>query len=104
LAVSYDQMQLVNLASMECLVKRRMLIEAAYDASPDAPRWDGAEHFMGFRDNDSGVFVDPQALKHRASRMKADADVLREHRLKREEDTLVGKKGAGRGVGAASSQ
>ena len=93
LAVSYDQLAVVNLASVKCLVKRRMLIEAAYEASPEAPRWDGAEHFMGYRDTDNGVFVDPQAMKHRAQRMKQEMEVMREYRLKREEDSAARGKG-----------
>ena len=93
LAVSYDQLSVINLACLEVLVKRRMLIESAYEGSPEAPKWEGSEHFMGYRDSDSGAFVDQQALKHRATRMKQDMEVLREHRLEREEDSLVKKGG-----------
>lgn len=86
LAITYDQLQVVNLASIECLVKRRMLIEDAYHGRPEAPRYDGAEFFMGFRDLDSGEYIDPAVKKYQAQRMKQETDALREFRLKREED------------------
>eukprot|EP00972_Heterocapsa_arctica_P100613 14835545-Heterocapsa_arctica.AAC.1 len=40
LAVSYDQLSVVNLSCLEVLVKRRMLIESAYERSPEPPRWE----------------------------------------------------------------
>lgn len=85
LAVTYDQLQIVNLASIECLVKRRMLIEDAYHGRPEAPRYDGAEFFMGFRDLDCGEYIDPAVKKYQAQRMKQETDALREFRLQREE-------------------
>jgi hypothetical protein len=85
-ATSYDQMNICNLASMEVLVKRRMLLEAAYEGRPEAPVWTGSEHFMGFKDHDDGVFVDQAARAHQSRKLKEDATMLKELRLKREED------------------
>ena len=63
-----------------------MLIEKAYEGRPDAPRYDGADHFMGYRDTDAGVYVDPAAVKFQAQKMKSETDALREVRLKKEEE------------------
>ena len=92
LAIGYDQLQVVNLASFECLIKRRMLIEKAYEGRPEAPRYEGAEHFMGYRDTDAGVYVDPAAVKFQAQKMKTQTDIDREFRLKKEEDKPAGGK------------
>jgi len=71
---------------MEVLVKRRMLIEWAYQGRPDAPSWVGAEHFMGFEDAENGALIDPECTKYHAARMKEEVTILREQRLKRDED------------------
>ena len=97
LAVGYDQLNIVNLASMECVIKRRMLIEKAYHGRPEAPRYDGSEYFMGFRDSDCGEYVDPAAVKHESQRIKAETEAMRELRLAREESKNNSSSKAGAG-------
>ena len=95
---SYDQLCMVNSAGVELLVKRLMLIENAYRGRPEAPRYDGAEYFMGVREEETGEFIDPSVIKFTATKLKSDMEVLRETRLKREED-VAAKKGKGDGKG-----
>jgi hypothetical protein len=97
----YDQYNMLNSAGVEVLVKRRMLIESAYHNRPDAPDFTSAAHLLGFKAEASGEFIDPSAIKHAATRMKAETDVLKELRLKKEETMAARRppKGGGEGGG-----
>ena len=91
-AVSWDQLNITNCACMEVLIKRRMLLEDAYKGRPEAPRFEGAEHFMGWSMDEGGEIVDPDAVRVRSNRLKEETAVLRELRLKREESEAGKKK------------
>ena len=80
---------------MEVLIKRRMLIEQAYRGRPDAPRFEGADHFMGFGDESNGTYIDPSAVRYQTSKIKEETGIYRELRLKREEE---GGKARGKGA------
>ncbi|CAE8582272.1 unnamed protein product [Polarella glacialis] len=97
-----DQVALTNLAGAEVAVKRRMLIEQAYQGRPDAPRWDGAEYLMGYKDSEDGRYIDPEAVKYQASKLKEDSQIMKESRLKREEDAA--KQGPKGGAPAAEKK
>ena len=62
-----------------------MLLEDAYRDNPEAPKFVGSEHIMGFRDTDHAEVINPAALKFRAQRLKSQNDQNRESRLQREE-------------------
>ena len=85
LACSYDQLQMPNIACIEVLASRRMLIEDAHRnvaAGIDPlPKYVGSEHIMGYRDVDNGESVNPAAIKFRSTRPKAESDQLKERRL-----------------------
>ena len=85
LGACYDQVQLPNLAMAEVLVKRRMLIEAACKGRPEAPKFEGAEHIMGYREEETGEVIDPEVIKYQAAKMKDETAVMKEQRLKKEE-------------------
>jgi hypothetical protein len=85
LAVQYDQLNVANLASMEVIASRRMVLEDAYRGSPEHPRFAGAEHIMGFRTVSGGEVFNPAAGRVRAQRMKAETDQDKERRLQKEE-------------------
>ena len=78
-------------ASAEVAIKRRMLIEKAYEGRPEAPVWTGSEHFLGFRDSENGRVIDPEVVRYQASKLKEESQSLREQRLKREEDAEMAK-------------
>ncbi len=56
---------------------------------------------MGFKDESTGEFVDPEAVRHMATRMKQETEILRESRLKREEEGLKNRP-PGKGDGPKS--
>ena len=99
LGTCYDQLNMANIAMVEVLVKRRMLIEAAYKRNPEAPNFDGAEHLLGFTVDDSGEMLDPEAIKLQATKMKDENNIAREQRLRREERDAPRAQGGGRGRG-----
>ena len=82
----YDQLNMPNCVAAEVALKRRMLLEDAYDGRPEAPQFEGTDHFMGHKDSESGKFVDKEAVRYRANMLKEESVVLREMRLKKEED------------------
>ena len=104
LACGFDQLNMYNCAVVEVLVKRRMLIESAYKGRPDAPRFEGSEHLMGFRDDPGGEFIDSAAIKFAAQKMRMETEVLREHRLKKEEDTTARSSHANKGGGKGGAE
>ena len=84
-ATCYDQLNMPNVAAMEVLLKRRMLIEQAYSVNPDAPDYGGSEHFMGFKETTKGTFIHQGQVGYQAQKMKEETNILREQRLKRAE-------------------
>ena len=78
LAQNYDQLNVVNLACAEVVIKWRMLIEQAY-----------SEHFMGLRDTERGEYIDKEAIKYQAQQLRDEGQILQERRLKAEEDAAV---------------
>lgn len=57
--VSYDQLNVVSLASAEALNRRRALIEIAHQGRPEGPSYEGAEEILGVRESADGSVVDP---------------------------------------------
>ena len=48
---SYDQYALVNSAGAEAALKRRMVIEQAYEKDPANPSFEGSGHLLGYRND-----------------------------------------------------
>jgi hypothetical protein len=97
LAQYYDQLDIVNVACLEVLIKRRMLLEQSVEGRPENPSVAGAEHFMGYRDGEAG-YIDPAARAFQAARMREENAITREAGLRREELASAGK-GASKGSG-----
>ena len=76
-------------------MKRRMLIEHAYSGRLENPRYNVAEHFMGLRDTEKGEFIDREAVRHQAQKLKDEGQILKERRLKLEEDNALRPAAAG---------
>ena len=73
---TYDQLQVVNVAGCEALNARRQLIEHAHKGHPLAPRWDGAEDFLGYRTQIGGTMIDPRRIAHVAARRSQRANII----------------------------
>ena len=100
----YDQLNMGNVAMVESLIKRIMLIEQAYQGRPTAPVYDGAEHWMGVQESLDGTLIDPAARKQVADKLKEDAAIKKEGRKWREEHPkLPGQAPKGGGKGAAEA-
>ena len=111
-AVLYDSVNAANLLSIEVMIRRMQLIEAAHLSDPHAPDYGGSEHFLGHGEQTGGALVAPTLRNHVASKLKDEAAIHKERRTAREERRLGrgggqnkgGDKGRGRGTGAAAGE
>ena len=122
---TYDQLHLPNICGAEVLNGRRELIENAHEGHPEAPRWDGADEFLGYKSQQSGTLIDPRKVAFVANRQAARSKIL-ETSLKAKESAAAwarrgqsgndeqgdggkkekkgkGEQKGGRGAGAAAS-
>ena len=90
-AVSFDCLNVANLASFELLVRRRQLIADAHALNPSAPSYDGADYYLGSRYKHGGGIIVPALTEHVSKRLQADSQILKERRK------LEEAKGRGRG-------
>ena len=109
LLVSYDQLNIVNIAGAEALNRRRTLIEMAHQGRPEAPSYAGAEEVLGVRESTDGSVVDPAITAYAAKRQAAKAEIQKQRRLAAEEQRAVSAsddknyKGGGRGSGRGAA-
>lgn len=80
LALVYDALDISNLACMEVVCRRRQLLADAHHASPGAPSYLGAEHYMGTTYKAGGGVVVPTLSDHVAKKMAAQSAILKERR------------------------
>lgn len=105
LAATVDQVNVGSLISFEFLVRRLQLIEEAHVMAPNAPSYDGSEHWMGSGRRKGGVLVSPALAKHVATRAREETEVAKERRKAKEERRMApGRKGGGRGVDDAAAK
>ncbi len=83
-AVSYDCLQISNLASFEVLSRRIQHIEMAHIENPQAPDYSAGEFYMGSSERRGGALVAPGLALHVASRLRDDASIAKEQRKARE--------------------
>ena len=84
LAVTYDSLNIANLASFELIVRRKQLLAEAHSYSPGQPSYEGADHFLGTSYRPGGAIVVPELTKHVAERMHQESQVLKEKRKQME--------------------
>ena len=100
-AVTYDQLNVANLLCMEKLVRRQMVLEAAYKES-EVGSYEGAEYIMGEDEQPAdGSIIRPSAQKYQAEKMKEKFAIQKERRKAAEERNLK-KGGKGGQKGEAS--
>ncbi len=73
---TYDRLQLCNLAGAEALNSRRQLVDHAHEGHPLAPRWDGAQDFLGYKQSTEGTLIDPCCVAHVAARQSQKAKII----------------------------
>ena len=87
-AVTYDQLNVANLLCMEKLVRRQMVLEAAYKES-EVGSYEGAEYIMGEDEQPAdGSIIRPSAQKYQAEKMKGKFAIQKERRKAAEERKL----------------
>ena len=90
-AVTYDGLNVANLASMELVCRRRQLLAEAHSQNPAAPSYMGAEHFLGQTYKAGGGIVTPVLAEHVAKRLQQQSQIWKEKR-KAEENRKFPKK------------
>eukprot|EP00439_Symbiodinium_sp_Y106_P071098 s2706_g12.t1 len=101
-AMSYDALNISNLACFELLVRRRQLIAEAHLHNPSAPSYEGADYYMGTLHRPGGAVVVPKLTEHVSRKLQADSQILKERRKLEEARKQAkgdGSKGHGRGRG-----
>ena len=81
----FDQLDVSNLSSCECLCRRYQVIEETLRPNePEAPI-EGMEHFMGWPRLSGGVAMSPDMSRYVADQIALETSVIIEHRKAREE-------------------
>ena len=101
-----DQLNAPNLVCAELLMRRRNLLREPVRMSPGSPDYSMSDHYMGWGRRRGGNAIAPDFQRHIARIAKEEADVAKEHRRRREEQTLKrapgkkkGAQGGGKGGG-----
>ena len=102
LFMSYDQCDLTNLAGIEALSRRFLIIEKAIRRNPKAPDFSGSEMFTASTFDESGGVVVSGFDKHMAQEQQAQAVILKQNRLWADERDTEKKKQHRRGGGGGS--
>ena len=95
LAVTYDCLNISNLASYELLIRRKQLLAEAHAYNPSAPSYEGADHFLGTSYRPGGAIIVPELVDHVAKKLHQESQILKEKR--KQQEAKGGKKGKGRG-------
>lgn len=97
LAITYDSLNVSNLASFELLIRRKQLLAEAHAYNPSAPSYEGADHFLGTSYRPGGAIVVPELTEHVSRKLHQESQILKEKRKQAE------MKGKGPGRGGKSS-
>ena len=76
------------------MIRRVQLLESAVAESPEAPSYEGAQHYMGDQERPGGALLAPALRTHVASELSREASIMKEKRKARE-----ARGGRGRGKG-----
>ena len=98
-----DQLNVVNLVSMEIVGRRLILLEEAHSVDPGAPSFEGWEHWLGLGERRAGVLIPPELSRFVAKRVGDEAAVAKERRKAKEERRL-GKHKPGKGEGKGKTK
>eukprot|EP00434_Breviolum_minutum_P002817 symbB.v1.2.002476.t1/scaffold99.1/size346285/32 len=79
-AISYDALNVSNLASFELLCRRRQLIGEAHAYNPSQPSYQGADFWLGDKYKHGGAIVVPALTEHVSKKLQAESQILKERR------------------------
>jgi hypothetical protein len=84
--VIYDQLDVVNLASAECLLRHMQMTEARVKKLQESKRdFDANEYYLGRTRRTGGALICPALTKWVAEQATADSAILKEQRRAEEE-------------------
>ena len=78
--------------AMEHLARRCLQIQRAAQRNPRNPDFDGLEEYMRHASDSTGMAYTPGFDRHISERQKAESQILKQHRLQREENEHDSKK------------
>ena len=93
MAITYDALNISNLASSELLICRKQFLAEARVCNPCVPSYEGSDHFLGTSYRPGGAIVVPELAKDVTKKLHQESQILKE-RIKQAE--MKGK-GGGRG-------
>ena len=85
LFVTFDQVDMTNLAGIELMSRRLLQIERAVKASPRAPSFLGLEKMTQHAIDEGGGLATQEFTQHFATVAESDARIMRQQRLLRDE-------------------
>lgn len=80
IAISYDALNIANLASFELLCRRRQLIGEAHSYNASSPSYQGADYWLGDKYKHGGAIVVQSLSEHVAKKLQAESSILKERR------------------------
>ena len=75
-AISFDALNVSNLASFELLCRRRQLIGEAHAYNPSQPSYQGADFWLGDKYKHGGAIVVPALTEHVSKKLQAESQIL----------------------------
>ena len=101
--VSYDHLDVTNLAVGELMCRRVVQLQRAVRANPRAPDFTGLHKMIEHSMDEGGGIATQAFTAHMSSLAEADARILKQNRLLREELEKKGVGGASTAAGGAGS-
>ena len=95
-AVTYDCLNVTNLACLEIAGRRLQLLEESHLEDPLHPSFEGARHFVGTGERRGGALIAPSLQAHVATQLAGEAAIAKERRKALEVKGLPGGGGGGR--------
>ena len=91
MAMSYDQLNGMNIAALEVLARRIVQIEIAVRRSPKSPDFEGLDVMLERGEDDTGGMNLPDFFNWLSSKQKDEAMIMKQFRLFREEQAAASK-------------
>ena len=84
LLATVDGLNVKNLVGVELLLRRITLREEAVAENPEAPSYEGADHYLGVSERSGGAQMVPSLRAHVATELSKEAAIFKEKRKARE--------------------
>ena len=92
MVVCFDRLDALNLSAAEYVARRILMIQRAVKRNPRSPDFDGLESFLANTLDSQGGIVTLEFEKYMAGIQQAEAQVMKQQRMAREEVEALDKK------------